>query len=68
MSDRQHGESGAPLPRHLAKQHGRGVCNAHNSEDRLKGWIHPISRRPKDATGTFTVETKPKPKRLKKPK
>lgn len=67
MSDRQHGESGAVLPRQLSRQYGREVCNAHNSEGR-KGWVHPISGRPKDSTGTFTVEKRPKPKRLKKPK
>lgn len=60
MVDRQHGESGAQLPRHLAKQRGREVCHAHNTEQSLCGWIDRRTGRRQDTTGTFEVEVKKK--------
>ena len=62
----QHGETGAPLPRALAKQYGRQVCDRHNSEQRATTWVNRFTGRPLDASGTVVVERKPR-KRIVKP-
>jgi hypothetical protein len=62
----QHGETGAALPRNLARQRGKAVCDAHNSA--LPTWINRLTGKPLDRTGTFVVESRtPKGKRQIKP-
>ena len=64
----QHGETGAPLPRNVARQRGRELCKAHNTEvKKSTKWMDARTGRSQDTTGTFKVVRKPAKKRYSKP-
>lgn len=50
----QHGETGAALPRAVARQRGRETCQVHNG--RPAAWINRYTGKSLDRTGTFEVE------------
>ena len=55
----QHGETGAPLPRHLARQVGKKCCDNHNHPVPTD-WINHRTGKLLDRTGTFECEVKKK--------
>lgn len=59
----QHGETGAALPRHLARQRGKAVCNTHNNGSPATEWTNRHTGKALDRTGTFAIELRPKKKR-----
>ncbi len=62
----QHGETGAPLPRHLARQIGKKCCDNHNNNGAVTGWVNPRTGKALDRTGTFQVFDRTTGKRLVK--
>ena len=55
----QHGETGAALPRNLARQVGKAVCDAHNNNELITPWLNKRGKS-LDRTGTFVQEIKKK--------
>jgi hypothetical protein len=52
----QHGKSGAELPRHLARQQGKSICDGHNSEQRVTYWVCRLTGKQRDRSRTFLIE------------
>lgn len=68
----QHGERGASLPRQIARQRGKDVCDAHNAEKQQQAlgsrWVNKLSKKLSDNTGRVVVERRSKRRKvLKKP-
>jgi len=59
----QHGETGAALPRHLARQRGKAVCATHNNGSPATEWVNRFTGKPLDRTGTFAIELRKKKNR-----
>jgi hypothetical protein len=56
----QHGESGAPLPRQIAKAYGRKLCGNDHDDQRVSRWVDGRTGKPLDNSGRFRVEMKKK--------